>query len=165
MPQIIKNGVVVDDCWQLVEDIEDRQTAPDLIKANTLVPLSMWLTEEQLRRRDDLGVWLKSDDAVESLVDYLPRLPIVAIHFPIFTDGRGFSSARLLRERYGYSGEIRAIGYVMRDQLCYLKRCGFNAFALQLDVDLAAALASLSDFTESYQTSVDQQNPLFRRRA
>ena len=165
MPQIIKNGAVVDDCWQLVEDIENGQTAPDSIAANSLIPLSIWSTREQLHRRNDIGVWLKSDDGVDALVDHLPNLPIVAIHFPTFTDGRGFSSARLLRERYGYRGEIRAIGYVLRDQLCYLKRCGFNAFVLQPDVDLSAALVSLNDFSESYQTSADQQKPLFRRRA
>ena len=165
MPQIIKNGVVVDDGWQLIENIENGQTAPDSIEANSLIPLSMWLAEDKLSRRNDIGVWLKSDDGVASLVDYMPNLPIIAIHFPTFTDGRGFSNARLLRERYGYMGEIRAIGYVLRDQLCYLKRCGFNAFVLQPDVDLSAALVSLNDFSESYQASADQQKPLFRRRA
>ena len=165
MPQIIKNGVIVDDDWQLIEDIENGQTAPDPITLNTLIPLSIWSAREEIRQQNGVGVWLKSDDGVDALVDYLPNLSVIAIHFPTFTDGRGFSSAHLLRERYGYSGEIRAIGYILRDQLCYLKRCGFNAFVLQPDVDLSAALDSLNDFSESYQTSADQQKPLFRRRA
>ena len=166
MPKIIKNGAVIDDCWQVMPILKDEKTVPDPIEVNTLIPLSVWLEQkDQLRRRDDIGVWLNSDDAVELLADDLPQLPLVAIYFPSFTDGRGFSSSRLLRERYGYTGEIRAIGYVLRDQLCYLKRCGFNAFVLQPDVDLSAALASLEDFTESYQASTDQKHPLFQRRA
>ena len=166
MPKIIKDGAVLDDCWQVIETLEDTQTTPDSIGSNTLLPLTVWLSQkDKLHHRDDIGVWLNSDDSIELLADDLSQLPLIAINFPSFMDGRGFSSARLLRERYHYTGEIRAIGYVLRDQLCYLKRCGFNAFVLQPDVDLTAALASLDDFTESYQASVEQQKPLFRRRA
>ena len=166
MPKIIKDGAVVDDHWNLMAIPEDTSTSVGSIEENTLIPLSIWLTQKSsIGKRDNIGVWLNSDDAVESLADDLSKLSVIAINFPTFMDGRGFSSARLLRERYDYRGEIRAIGYVIRDQLCYLKRCGFNAFTLQPEVNLTDALSSLEDFTESYQTSVDQQNPLFRRRA
>jgi len=88
----------------------------------------------------------------------------VAVHFPQFADGRGYSLGRLLRERYGWRGELRAIGDVLRDQLFYLTRCGFDAFDLREDQDLQAALSAFDDFSESYQTAVDQRQPLFRRR-
>ena len=102
---------------------------------------------------------------LSAITEDIISCPIIAINFPVFMDGRGFSLGRLLRERHGYTGEIRAIGHVIRDQLCYLKRCGFNAFSFKKDVDLGAATASLKDFSEAYQTSVDQPIPLFKRRA
>jgi uncharacterized protein (DUF934 family) len=80
-------------------------------------------------------------------------------------DGRGFSVARLLRERYGFTGELRASGGVIRDQLCYLQRCGFSSFDLDADINIEAAVESLNDFSEGYQISVDLPTPLFRRRA
>lgn len=89
---------------------------------------------------------------------------MIAVNFPAFTDGRGFSSARLLRERYGYKGEIRAIGDVLRDQLFFMRRCGFDAYAIRADRSPEDALVSLDDFSEVYQTSVEQPLPLFRRR-
>jgi uncharacterized protein (DUF934 family) len=88
----------------------------------------------------------------------------VEVNFPNFTDGRGYSIARLLRARYGYGGELRAVGDVQRDQLFNLARCGFNAFLLRKDEDADEALAAFDDFSETYQASVDQPQPLFRRR-
>ena len=79
-------------------------------------------------------------------------------------DGRGFSSARLLRERYNYSGEIRAVGGFIRDQIYLLNRCGFNAFKFDDASDLNESVKSLEDFSETYQVSSDQKDPLFRRR-
>ena len=90
---------------------------------------------------------------------------LIAINFPGFMDGRGFSVARLLRERYGFTGELRASGGVIRDQLCYLQRCGFSSFDLDADINIEAAVESLNDFSEGYQISVDLPTPLFRRRA
>ncbi len=93
----------------------------------------------------------------------LRRLSAIAVNFPVLTDGRGFSCARELRER-GYRGELRAVGHFIRDQMFYLKRCGFNAFQPADDSGLEQALASLGDFSESYQAGIDQPRPLFRRR-
>lgn len=89
----------------------------------------------------------------------------VEVHFPKFTDGRGYSIARLLRERFGYRGELRAVGDVQRDQLFYLSRVGFDAFLLRDGEHAADALAALQDFSEAYQASVEQPQPLFRRRS
>ena len=88
---------------------------------------------------------------------------LIAVNFPRFVDGRGYSIA-LLRERYGYSGELRAIGDVLPDQLQFMKRCGFDAFALRPDKDATKA-ARLNFFSQTYQAAADTDVPLFRRRA
>ena len=89
----------------------------------------------------------------------------VEVNFPKFGDGRGFSIARLLRERYGYKGEVRAVGHVVRDHLYYMENCGFDAFLLQDGEDPLEALAAFDDFSEAYQGTVRRPAPLFRRRA
>ena len=109
-------------------------------------------------------VWLASSEEPEALAQDAARLPLIAIDFPKFTDGRGLSGARLLRERYGFRGELRAIGDIQRDQLFDLARCGFDAFVLREGEDAEAALAAFNTFSDAYQTSVDRPAPLFRRR-
>ncbi|MDH5220714.1 MAG: DUF934 domain-containing protein [Betaproteobacteria bacterium] len=99
-----------------------------------------------------------------AVADRLGSAARVEVHFPKFTDGRGYSIARLLRERFGYRGELRAVGDVPRDQLHYLARCGFDAFLLRDGEDAKGALAALAGFSEAYQSSVDRPLPLFRRR-
>jgi len=159
MPKIIKDGVVVDDQWQLIGD--ECESIPD---GAVIVSLSVWESHKAtLSQRDELGLWLDSDQPPSSINDDIAQFGVVAINFPAFADGRGFTYGRELREQYKYTGEIRAIGEFMRDQLFYLKRCGFNAFALQ-GYDLDEAVNSLGDFTESYQAAIDQPQPLFRRR-
>jgi uncharacterized protein (DUF934 family) len=89
----------------------------------------------------------------------------VEVNFPKFGDGRGFSIGRLLRERYGYKGELRAVGQITRDHLFFLESCGFDAFELREGEDPHEALAGFEDFSESYQASVARPLPLFRRRS
>ena len=101
-------------------------------------------------------------DVVEMVAD-LPRLELVALEFPKFSDGRALSQARLLRERYGYRGEIRAMGDVLRDQLFFMTRCGFDAFEPRPDRSLEDALAAFDEFSASYQPAADQPLPLYRR--
>ena len=103
------------------------------------------------------------DDPAAIATD-LGRLALVAVHFPSFTDGRGYSTARLLRERYGYAGELRAFGDVGRDQLYLLRQAGFDAFAFDAGRDADAALAGLGDFSDGYQATA-LRTPWFRRRA
>ena len=95
----------------------------------------------------------------------LGQARVVAVNFPKFGDGRGFSLARLLRERYGYKGELRAVGAVGRDHLYYMAQCGFDAFELRAGEDPEEALAAFGDFSDSYQSTTAQPLPLFRRRA
>ena len=111
-----------------------------------------------------VGVWIDGNEEIESVAEQLVSAPVVAIRFPKFVDGRGFSVARLLRECYQYQGEIRAIGEIIRDQLYLLQRCGFNAFEFGAEVNIAEASKSLADFSDAYQVAVDQPVPLFKRR-
>lgn len=132
-----------------------------------VVPLAAWLERRSdlVARTGPIGVWLRPDDDPAALARDLAHLALIAVHFPKFADGRGYSTAFLLRTRHGYKGELRAIGDVGRDQLFLLKRCGFDSFALSPHRDPEAALASLDDFSLRYQGSVDDPLPLFRRRA
>ncbi len=109
-------------------------------------------------------VRLEPQDDPAALVARLSKISVIEINFPKFGDGRGFSIARLLRERYGYRGELRAVGQVGRDHLYYMEQCGFDAFLLREGEDAAEALAAFDDFSERYQSTVAQPVPLFRRR-
>jgi uncharacterized protein (DUF934 family) len=173
MTKLIKDRRLQSDTWQLLDRDVDRWLTvgeaglvPDFPDAGDLIaPLKLWRLRRDglLGRGGRSGVWLAAEDDPAALADDLDRLPLVAVHFPKFSDGRGFSTARLLRERYRFTGELRAVGDVLRDQLLFLARCGFDAFALREDQDAAAAAAAFDEFTEAYQGGVDQV-PLFRRR-
>ncbi len=165
MAVIIRQRQVVTDNWRLLKPAADGGITipPD---GDVIVPLSVWREQrEELRARPGrLGVWLAATDDPALIAGDLRHLELIAVDFPQFTDGRGYSIARLLRERYGWRGELRAIGDVLRDQLFYLARCGFDAFALRDGQDAQAALSAFDDFSEAYQASVERPRPLFRRR-
>src|SRR3954447_19887661 len=107
---------------------------------------------------------LEPSDDPAAIAHRLGSAKRVEINFPKFGDGRGYSIARLLRERHGYKGELRAVGEVARDLVFYMAACGFDAFALREGENVDEAIAAFSDFSESYQASVTQPVPLFRRR-
>ena len=107
---------------------------------------------------------LEPTDDPASVADRLAGASRVEVNFPKFGDGRGFSIGRLLRERFGYKGELRAVGQITRDHLFFLENCGFNAFELREGEDAAEAIAALDDFSESYQATATRPVPLFRRR-
>ena len=162
MHKMIRDGAIVADSYEFHgHTLAGVDEARDLI-----VPLAMWQAEREglSARSGKLGVWLETSDGPEVLAADLARLDLVVVHFPAFTDGRGHSTARLLRERYHYRGELRAVGDVFRETLHYLARCGFNAFVLRPGESLERALSGLTVFSEAYQTSVERQSPLFRRR-
>lgn len=168
MSRIIKNNGIVDDAWHVLKLAEGETPASvPLDDAKTLVPLAVWQArkDEIIGQCQPIGVWLDSHEGPEAIAGDLDRFTVIAVNFPKFADGRGYSIARLLRERYGYAGELRAIGDVLQDQLYFMKRCGFDAYAVRPDKDIEAALAGLKDFSESYQAAVDQPQPLFRRRS
>ena len=164
MPLIIKNNHVSEDDWTLLDAEATLDQALQSKKA--LIPASLWQEHSsQLQGLQDLGIWLEADQAIEDLADDLARFSVIALNFPAFTDGRHFSSARLLRERYAYTGEIRAIGDVLRDQLFFMQRCGFDAYAIRADRCPTDALKSLTELSVTYQGACDQSLPLYRRRS
>lgn len=164
MAKIIKDRQIVEASETLLRPNEDGSFASVPEQGAVLVPLKQYLVQrEMLQARGDFGVYFAPDDEVESLGADAANLVLIAVEFPAFTDGRGFSIGRLLRERYGFTGELRAFGDVFKDTLNYLARCGFNSFAVREDKDLADALLGLDDFTEFYQAGVTH-SPLFRRR-
>jgi uncharacterized protein (DUF934 family) len=158
---LIKDRKLADDNWQLLEDSD-----PIPATGKVIVSLATWQTlrEQLLAREGGVGVWLSGEHEPGDIAADLHHFGVIAVRFASFTDGRGFSIARLLRERYSWSGELRAIGDVQRDQLFYLARCGFDAFDLPEGGDVEAALNAFEDFSEAYQASVDRPLPLFRRR-
>lgn len=133
------------------------------VAVGDVVPLADYLTLADAQRAG-LGVWLAPTDEPGEFAPHLPTLALVAVDFPSFRDGRGYSTAALLRSRYGFRGDLRAIGDVLVDQLFYLRRVGFSSFALRTDQDPAAALAALQVFSDAYPPSADQPLPYFRRR-
>ena len=166
MTAIIRNKSVVNDPWQLLRPADDgTQPAIPLI-GDIIVPLALWRGEREalLLRVGRIGVWLDSHEDPVAIAEDLKLFGVVAVNFPKFGDGRGYSTARLLRERYGWKGELRAIGDIFRDQLFFLAACGFNSFALRAGEDPREALAAFNDFSESYQSTVEAPLPLFRRR-
>ncbi|WP_295623339.1 DUF934 domain-containing protein [uncultured Nitrosomonas sp.] len=162
---IIKNKTIVADDWTVLR-LKEQDTAESAIVASgkVIVPLKVWQAQrETLQQRKDIGVWLASDECPEDLKGDIHKFSVVAVDFPKFSDGRGYSIAYNLRARLGYKGELRAIGDVLRDQLFYMQRVGFDAFAPRPDRKIEDAIKGLSDFSEVYQTSFDPALPLFRR--
>ncbi|WP_345790474.1 DUF934 domain-containing protein, partial [Enterobacter sp. Acro-832] len=128
---MITNNQIVDETWHLLPkyfSFDELSNCDDYI-----VPLQMWRDHAHvLKARDGgLGVWLDSDEEAEEIGEDVQHFQVIALNFPAFTDGRNYSNARLLRDRYGFKGELRAIGDVLRDQLFFMARCGFDAFAIR----------------------------------
>ena len=163
---LIKDRKLTADSWQLLERGDDGALPAVPSTGNVIVPLAVWQASRDalLARDGSLGVWLAGDDDPADVAADLEHFQVIAVRFASFTDGRGYSIARLLRERYGWRRELRAIGDVQRDQVFYLTRCGFDALCLRDGEDVESALAAFDDFTETYQTAVDRPIPLFRRR-
>jgi uncharacterized protein (DUF934 family) len=164
MAKLIKDGNVIADTWvrcnASAEDFDINKFARG---DGLIVALPMWQAHrDSLRTLPRVGLLLAGSDDPAPLAADLPQLALIAIEFPKFADGRGFSTARLLRERYGYSGEIRAVGTYLPDQIYYLRRCGFDAFEVS-DERADDALGCWTPFSEPYQGAVDQA-PLYQRR-
>ncbi|NYH12140.1 DUF934 domain-containing protein [Pseudomonas moraviensis] len=146
--------IVPDDPWTLIRSPETADSAEMLI-----LPLAHWLESPSTH-----AVWLGPDDGVESLLPWLTSLPLIALDFPSFRDGRAYSQAYLLRSRFGWKGELRAIGDVLRDQLSHMRQCGFDSFAVREDRSAEDALKGLAGMSVLYGRSVIEPRPLFRRR-
>ena len=131
-----------------------------------LVPAAPFLEDPQalLARAGKLGVIWPNNRDIDDLVPYLDRLAAVALVFPSFRDGRAYSQARLLRERYGFEGELRATGQVLRDQFVFMLRAGFDAFEVKKDSDAAAFAVTTQRYSVFYQPTGDGRVTALHRR-
>lgn len=164
MPKLIKDGKLIDNDWVSADDAAfDLQ---QLSEGKWVLPLALFNSaiEQQQADFQRCAVSLNSDDDAESLKELIGDIQLVVLNIGTFMDGRSLSQARVLRDQLDFTGEIRATGNFLQDQLFYLSRCGVNAFLLPEDSNIESSLASLSDFSESYQASCDEPQPLFRRR-
>ena len=149
--QLIKDQQIIENTWQYLADNEELKTG------NVSVSFARWQRDKQqlLAHEGKLGVRMSSTDSVDELADDLEKLQLIELDFPDFADGRLFSQAWLLRGRYHYQGEIRAIGYYIPDQVFYLARVGVNAFSPKVSEELSDIMNKLNDFTVNYQRSIN----------
>ena len=163
MPRkIIKDREIVEDTFTLVTEVGQL---PDV--GDVLIDATVWeeLQPQLAGRNGKIGIKVTGDTEIDQLPANVQELDLIAIEFPVFRDGRGYSLARIIRERLGYGGELRACGDVLRDQLFYLQRCGFNSFATREDRCIEDALNGLTDFTVTYQADAFEKRPIYQRRS
>ncbi|MGE0761467.1 MAG: DUF934 domain-containing protein [Pirellulaceae bacterium] len=151
MPQLIRQREVVADEWRNIDD------DPQGLNGALIIPFARWQAERDQwwLWNGKLGVRIGPTDPVEALERDFLRIALVAIEFGGIGEGRGYTQAQLLRRRYAFTGEIRAVGKIQRDQLFYMARCGFDAFELPDGADTAVALAAFGDFSVKYQEATD----------
>jgi uncharacterized protein (DUF934 family) len=158
---LIKNKQVVsDDPWTYVADDQPVPATGDVLVGFTRYDRD---DTDYAARKGRLGLRIDPEDDLLQVVTHLPKVALVAVNFPKFGDGRGYTKARLLRERFNYEGELRAVGEVLSDQLFYMLRCGFDAFELVSGKDVHEALHALEGFSVRYQAATDDPAPLYRR--
>ncbi len=168
--RVILDRQIVTDNWQY---IGDEDSVPD--QGDIVVSLDRWKNDQQTMSRHvgRIGVQLNEKTNIEEINISLNHIPLIVIDFPIIDTnkrgyhpvGCGYSQAYLLRSRYGYSGELRAIGdSVARDVLQYMERCGINSFDLAEGKDINDALKAFNEMTVAYQPSADKMQPAFIRR-
>lgn len=157
---LLINQTVADDKWLRVDAETLAQHSADAV----IVPFELFEAElESLLASDQpLGVQINGDQNFELVLENIQRLSLVVLEFPAFTDGRGFSFARILR-RNGFEGEIRATGDVGQDRLGYMTRCGINAFEIDDERFKPEFAAAFEEITVHYQGSADDERPIFRR--
>ncbi len=152
---------VEDDAWEIVTDLDAARA-----HAHPVIALKLALAEPAaVSALARFGLLLAPDDAAHDAAPWLDRAGLIAIDFPAFADGRGYSTAVLLRTRLGWTGDLRAVGDVLRDQLFYLRRVGFSSFAVRADRSALDALEAFGDFSDVYQASVTPASAAFARRA
>ncbi len=163
--RVIKDNKVIDDSWRLLQatEIEDKETLPE---GDVIVPFGYWQAHraELLARQGRIGVCINGDDETEEVAKDVSHFDLIAVEFPVFKDGRGYSHARILRDHHGYMGDIRAVGDVLRDQLFFMQRCGITSFHLREDKDIEDAMKGLSEFSVKYQSAADGAEPIYKQR-
>jgi uncharacterized protein (DUF934 family) len=157
---LVKNGKITDDVFAVVAD--DAEIPED----GALISAARFLENPEVlsRRLGRTGVIWPNNRDLDDLVPYLDRLALVALVFPTFRDGRAYSQARLLRERYGYHGEMRATGQVLRDQFLFMTRAGFDAFEVKKPADAEAFAGTVQRYSVFYQPTGDGRLTALHRR-
>ncbi len=158
--QIIRNQKVEEDAWRHVSD------GDPLAEGSVTVSLKRWLEERDtlIAHGGSLGVRLAPADELGEILADLPHISLIVLEFPAITEGRGYTQARLLRTRHGYSGEIRATGDVQHDQLSFMQRCGIDSFVIREDRDIEEALDAFGEVSVRYQPAADDETLIFHRR-
>lgn len=157
---LIKDGAEAENTWTFVEDGADIPAS-----GCVSVPLAKLIDDADalLARNQQIGVRLEPADDPHNLTPFLDRIALIEISFPKYTDGRGYSQGQLLRRRLGYSGELRAVGHVLRDQILYMNRSGFDAYQTSR-ADLPNVVKALEEYSAFYQPAADGQETVFTRR-
>jgi uncharacterized protein (DUF934 family) len=159
---LLKQGVVVEDRFRRLVDADALPA-----EGAVLVTLERWQTQREalLARGQSLGIEVPNSEPVESISRDIPHFALIALVFPKFTDGRAYSQARILRDRLGFVGELRATGQVLTDQLLFLHRCGFDSFELASASPAHSWQNALAAFSNFYQPATDPavSIPLLRR--
>ena len=169
MAQLIKQGTATVDTWKTLEIAEGETPETVALPAGDVIfPVAVWLARkaEIISCHKRIGLLIQPDERVEDIAADLDYFIVIAVNFPKFVDGRGYSTASLLRQRYHYQGEVRAVGDVLHDQLFYMQRVGFDSYALKDGKNAVYAIeAGFRTFSDAYQASTTQPQPQFRRRA
>jgi uncharacterized protein (DUF934 family) len=169
MAQVIRNNAVSVDSWKTLELNEGETPEGVALPAGDIIfPLAVWQARkaEIISCHKRIGLLLQPEERVEEIAGDLDYFIVIAVNFPKFVDGRGYSTASLLRQRYSFQGELRAVGDVLHDQLFFMQRVGFDAWALKDGKNAVHAIAAgFTPFSEAYQASTSQPQPYFRRRA
>ena len=165
--QIIHDRRISESHWRHVPEGTPADTHSAARADAIIVALADWrLHKVALRRRPGpVGVRLAAGDDLDEIVEDLKSIALVALEFGSFTDGRAYTQARRLRERHGFSGEIRAVGDVSRDRVAFMERCGFNAFELPGDVSLQDTLCAFREISDVYQPGADARPTIASHRA
>jgi uncharacterized protein (DUF934 family) len=158
---ILKNGALQPNDWLNAADNEDLPEGKPVV-----VSLERWTKDRAmlLGRNAAVGVRLRSDQSPALAADDIERFSLIVLEFPKFTDGRAYSYARILRERLGYRGEIRASGQVLRDQYLFMTRCGIDSIEITDETTIAGYLEALGEFSVWYQPAADERQPAMARR-
>ena len=169
MAQLIKLGTAAVDSWTTLEIAEgETPESVALPTGDVIFPFAVWQARktEIISCHKRIGLLIQPDERVEDIAADLDYFIVIAVNFPKFVDGRGYSTASLLRQRYKYQGELRAVGDVLHDQLFYMQRVGFDSYALKDGKNVSVAIeAGFSPFSDAYQASTTQPQPHFLRRA
>ena len=161
--QVIKDRTIIDDDWSLIRDIESTAPIPE---GDVILPFVFWEANriQLLKSKKKHAIWIDGSIETESLLNDIESFSLIALDFPVFKDGRSYSHARLLRERYSYKGELRAVGDVLQDQLFFMERCGIDSFQIRDGKDIEQALEGFKGFSVRYQAAADDAIPIPKRR-